>query len=346
MIGNGEVPPNDDVSLCVRTPWGGAGAHHDMDTLQPAPIERDPALRELCVLQRLRQTPATHEVRARVHKRLLECLELLPARIRDGQASGYLVTPMGTRQKTFPVEATTQLAGRLEQHALWMLRQRFPKFEMFAPEQGPLSKDAYVRTWRHALQQDLTTPAPDPVVRARRLPRAVEAAATRRHRTSCTCPPRPQRRGRSRARAGAACTVARARTRVDGGLRRRPAAGPDRCAAAVSGPARRAGDHAFGNAHSRRIRNAAQTRSLGPCRHRPARRPTDASRPGGTARRVGGTSSDYHPPLGPRIRRHQGTCGDGSDRTSRRLGPLRRGVCGILCRSPLVATRPAGTRKA
>jgi hypothetical protein len=166
MLGDGDVPPNDDVSLCVRTPWGGAGAHHDVYTVLPAPIELDPALRELCVLQRLRQTPATREVRARIDKRLLERLELLRSRVRDAYASGHVVTPRGIRERAFPVDASTRLAGWLEQHALWMLRQRFPKFEMFAPEQGPLSKDAYVRTWRYALQQDLTVPAPDPVVRA------------------------------------------------------------------------------------------------------------------------------------------------------------------------------------
>jgi hypothetical protein len=171
-LGTGPPPARPGLALCVRLPWGEAGAAEGCCVVLPRPLELTPPLAELAAMVRLRQRPLGPEEKALLERRIAERAALFALQVRDAYARASIVTPEG-RGEAVPVPAPAggpdtahRLDAWLDACALWMLRRRHGSFERVAPSHGPLPLEAHHAFHRFAAEHDLGEPVEDPWVMA------------------------------------------------------------------------------------------------------------------------------------------------------------------------------------
>ena len=145
-------PPTggEGLALCVRLPWGAAAPADGCATVIPKALAWTPDLQELAALIRLRERPHAPEVTAALDRRLAERATVFRVKVREAYAGATLTGPRGEREPALPLNAADALERWLDEHALWLLRKRFPRFEAHAPTHGPLPVPRVARP--HALR--------------------------------------------------------------------------------------------------------------------------------------------------------------------------------------------------
>jgi hypothetical protein len=161
FLGNDETLVADELSLCIRLPWGDGPPLPGSYTVVPAAIELSPALRELAALVRLRTRPLSPEVTALVERRIAERATLFHGQLRQAYASARLVAPTGRDEPLQPPGATELFEPWLDGIAVAMCRKRFASFEKVAPTHGPLPQEAYRAFMRFVTEHELGEPASD-----------------------------------------------------------------------------------------------------------------------------------------------------------------------------------------
>src|SRR6185436_5856651 len=160
-LGGGPPPARSGLALCVRLPWGEAGAVEGCYAVAPRPLELTPPLAELAAMVRLRQRPLGPEERALLERRIAERGELFALQVRDAYARASILTPEGRAEPILPhaaagaSDASTRFEAWLEVCAVWMLRRRYGSFERVAPSHGPLPLEAHRALHRFAAEHDL-----------------------------------------------------------------------------------------------------------------------------------------------------------------------------------------------
>ncbi len=161
---NPEVP-RDQLGICLRLPWGNRDPAPGCFTVLPAAMEVTPALVELAALQYLREQPASPELARRVAQRLDSRRTLWEQAVRTAWQSAQLLTPDAASEPAPRLDPQSGFEAWLDQVALTALRRTYPAFERFAPQHGPLPKEAWLRFLRFAVKEDLGSPLADEYVR-------------------------------------------------------------------------------------------------------------------------------------------------------------------------------------
>ncbi|TMQ07603.1 MAG: hypothetical protein E6J91_35120 [Deltaproteobacteria bacterium] len=160
-LGGGTPPARPGLALCVRLPWGEAGAAEGCCIVAPRRLELTPPLAELAAMVRLRQRPLGPEEASLLERRIAERGELFALQVQDAYAHASIVTPEGRAEPIPPLSATgapdaaDRLGAWLDACAVWMLRRRYGSFERVAPSHGPLPLEAHRALHRFAGQHDL-----------------------------------------------------------------------------------------------------------------------------------------------------------------------------------------------
>ncbi|HET7506044.1 MAG TPA: DUF6079 family protein [Kofleriaceae bacterium] len=159
--GSGQPPARAGIALCVRVPWGEAGAAEGCCSVLPRPLELTPPLAELAAMVRLRQRPLGPEDKALLERRIAERAALFALQVRDAYARASIVTPEGRAETAPPMvspgagAAVQRFDAWLDACAIWMLRRRHGSFERVAPSHGPLPLEAHRAFHRFAAEHDL-----------------------------------------------------------------------------------------------------------------------------------------------------------------------------------------------
>lgn len=155
----------DQLGICLRLPWGNRDPATGCFTILPAAIPVTPALVELAALQHLREQPGSPELTRRVVQRLDSRRVLWEQAVRTAWQSAQLHTPDGVSEPAPRLDPQTGFEAWLDQVALTALRRTYPGFERFAPQHGPLPKEAWLRFLRFAAKEDIGLPLADEYVR-------------------------------------------------------------------------------------------------------------------------------------------------------------------------------------
>ena len=147
-----------EVSLCLRLPWGSGARLPTGYTFYPAKLVLNAGLRELAALCRLASTPPgtlTADIAQRVSQRVKDRIALFQGQVRTAYLDGTLINPAGEREPAPRFDASLHLDEWLGRFAELMYKRMYPGFERFAPSYGPLPNDAYRRLMRWLSQHDL-----------------------------------------------------------------------------------------------------------------------------------------------------------------------------------------------
>ncbi len=164
-LGHRRPEPVEGIALCLRLPWGEGGPMPGGYTLLPAATEINADLVELAALTRLRERPGNPELHERIRQRLEARAHLFTQAVRSAWQESRLISPEGKAEAVPRLEAKTTLDAWLDTVVLWILRRRYPAFERFAPQHGPLPKVAWLRLMRFCSEHDIGSAEADDYVK-------------------------------------------------------------------------------------------------------------------------------------------------------------------------------------
>ncbi|MBI4818172.1 MAG: hypothetical protein HY791_18055 [Deltaproteobacteria bacterium] len=165
-VGEGDplaTPAAGGVCVCVRLPWGKAGAI-DGFVVRPKPIELTRELLELAALVQLSKRPLSPDVRKKVEGRIEQRRGLFISLIRTSFLDAELHDASGARV-TLPSSRAENFSVRLEEMLAAIFLRTYPVFPKYAPSYGPLPKGAIGAFLRFAREHELGSTAGDDLVR-------------------------------------------------------------------------------------------------------------------------------------------------------------------------------------
>lgn len=155
FAGNADPGVREGAAFCIRLPWGSPEPAFGVTTLIPAQINLTEELIELAALARMREHAAAGPVSQRIDRRLRERLALFQAQVRSAYLEATITGSDGAAEAPPRFDTSGTLDAWLDRYGVWLLRRLYPSFERFAPEHGPLPKEAYRTFMRFAMQHDL-----------------------------------------------------------------------------------------------------------------------------------------------------------------------------------------------
>lgn len=165
-LGDGSPPaPPEGVALCLRLPWGERGPTPGVYTVQPARVHVSEELVEVAALARLKDRPGSAELSERLEALIKARIPLVSQILRSAWTEACLITPDGASEPLARIDTKTTLADWLQGLALRVLRRSYPGFERYAPAQGPLPKEAWLRFMRFAAREDIGAEEADDYVK-------------------------------------------------------------------------------------------------------------------------------------------------------------------------------------
>jgi hypothetical protein len=155
FFGNGQAVPGKGIQLCIRLPWGSTGPATGITTILPNRLELSAQLYELAALLRLAEKPSNRATQKLLQRRIEERRGLFVTQVRNAYLEARMINPEGGQDAPRRISPTAELREWLDSYALGLLKRTFPRFEVYAPSHGPLTRESYSTLMRVAASHDL-----------------------------------------------------------------------------------------------------------------------------------------------------------------------------------------------
>lgn len=143
------------LALAVAHPWGDVKPLSHAFLAFPQRLTMDPDFVELAALQRISQKPLPRAVVERARERMERTRHRFVHAVQRCYLTVEVIRPDGEKQMRRLAEVPHDLHDWLSRFAELVFREVFPRFEAFAPAQGPLGREAYRQLLTHAAERDL-----------------------------------------------------------------------------------------------------------------------------------------------------------------------------------------------
>lgn len=154
-FGGGAQVLESGPGLQIGIPWGEPAEGRGCYRLIPEPLTLTTELKELAVLDQLRESPLPRPLLAKVAERIATRRSLFHARILAAYQRARLLDPTGQTLALPREGATGNTREWVSRLGVWILRRTYPQFEAYAPSHGPLPREAYRELMNFALNKDL-----------------------------------------------------------------------------------------------------------------------------------------------------------------------------------------------